>query len=681
MKKQKPLPLKISSTPLLMRLISILSIASLFYYLFWRVTSTFNPEAPAFSWVLWLAEAFGVFNYLLFAWMTQDVSPTLKHRPPAPGLSVDVFIPTYDENLEILEATLIGCKHIWYPHTTYVLDDGKREEVRQLASRSGCEYIARPTNEHAKAGNINYALTRTRGEFIVVLDADMVPQPDYLDRTLGYFADDKLAFIQLPQEFYNQDSIQHDAKTRFWHEQSLFFRVIQPGKNRSNSAFWCGSPSILRRTAIEALGGVATETITEDIHTSVRLHSRGWSSYFLNEALAFGIAPQTIKAFLLQRLRWAQGTMQLYRSKESPLWIPGLTIKQRLSYLASFLAYFESFQKLVLILTPIFIILFNVFPMSVDPVSFLWHWLPYYFISMLANLIGGRGYFKHYQTEKFNLLKMVVFIQSSLMLFLRKPLRFQVTPKSVNQSVYREERRTMQVYMATLGFITGTLIFGLIRLLARDNAVLSLGIDTYLMAYFWTSYNAVLIFVGILEVLRKQHERRQYRFPVRQVGELFDQKWCTMLASASISDISITGVKFSSDRILNEPDRLMIHFMAPNLGSIHMPIAKIHHTHKSFSNGPANVGASFADLKPADRERLFAFLFVVLPRQMNLESPVSSSDVLAPRPRLSPLPDPFNSAYAQARVHFRKPLTVPASRETLEQALMYQNHPQFESRP
>jgi cellulose synthase (UDP-forming) len=152
--------------------------------------------------------------------------------------------------------------------------------------------------------------------------------------------------------------------------------VIQPGKNQSNSAFWCGSPSIVRRTALQEIDGVATETITEDIHTSVRLHSRGWSSFFLNEVLAYGIAPQTIKSFLVQRLRWAQGTMQLYRSSDSPLWIEGLTIQQRLSYLSSFFAYFEAFQKFILIMAPVFIIMFNVFPMSVQIVEFLIRWMP-----------------------------------------------------------------------------------------------------------------------------------------------------------------------------------------------------------------------------------------------------------------------------------------------------------------
>jgi cellulose synthase (UDP-forming) len=611
--------------PHFLRIIAILSVAYLLYYLWWRETSTLNPNALIFSWILLLAEAFGVFNYLLFAFMTQDITPTTPHKYPRPGLSVDIFIPTYNENIEILEATLIGCNRISYPHKTYILDDGNREEVKQLAIRLGCFYIARPTNEHAKAGNINHALSKTSGEFIVVLDADTVPQPDYLDRTLGYFEDDRLAFVQLPQEFYNHDSIQHDKKMTYWHEQSLFYRVIQPGKNHSNSAFWCGSPSIVRRKALEDIGGVATETITEDIHTSVRLHSHGWSSLFVNEVLAYGIAPQTIKAFLLQRLRWAQGTMQLYRSAESPLWISGLSLKQRFSYLASFLAYFESFQKLILVLTPVYIILFDIFPMQVTAISFIRHWIPYFILTVLTNKIGGRGYFRYYQTEKYNLLKMIVFIQATLALFWKKSLSFKVTPKSVNSSVYREERKALRSYMAIFGFITGTLIYGMINLLTRTPSLLGLSVESFLIAYFWTAYNAILIFVGIQEILRKHHERKQYRFQVELEGEVYNKRWLNSLAKVKLNNLSIGGVNFIADKPILRESQLLLHFNTPSNESILLPIDTIHRQNK-ISRNKVVIGASFANIEFAQRERLFSYLFTELPAR-NIRS-TQQKDIL-----------------------------------------------------
>lgn len=602
-------------SPLFLGIISAVSIAYFLYYLWWRATSTLNPNAPFISWVLLLAEAFGVLSYILFAWMTQDISPNRMHKPPRPGLAVDIFVPTYNESIEILEATMVGCRRIRYPHKTYILDDGKREEVKQLALRLGCIYLSRPTNEHAKAGNINYAITKSTGDFIVVLDADMVPQPDFLDRTLGYFEDEKLAFIQMPQEFYNQDSIQHDQEEKHWHEQSLFFRVIQPGKNYSNSAFWCGSPSIVRRKALQGVGGVATETITEDIHTSVRMHKSGWSSYFLNEVLAYGIAPQTLKSFLVQRLRWAQGTMQLYRSSESPLWVKGLTIRQRLSYLSSFLAYFESFQKLILIMMPVFIIMFNVFPMQVNVFEFLLRWAPYFALAILANKIGGREYFRYLQTEKYNLLKMAVFIQSTLTLFYRKSLKFKVTPKSVDDSVYKEERRTLRVYMVILGAMTGAILYGLFKTIFQPATALEM--EAYLIAIFWAGYNAMLIFIGINEVLGKSHERKQYRFPVHLKGELHHAGYIGDVLSVQVENLSITGASLILKDEFLDDNRFLLHMHTASRKLMVLQIGKIHRQVKD-AEGRVHVGISFVEKQDFYRERLFEYLFVEVPAMQSV---------------------------------------------------------------
>ena len=597
--------------PPYLRLLSVLAVGYLIYYLWWRAATTFNPQALAFSWVLWLAEAFGAFTYLLFAWITRDTSPTREFRPPRPGLSVDILVPTFDEGSEILEATLVGCNQVSYPHRTYVLDDGRRPAIEQLASRLGCHYLTRESRAHAKAGNINAALPRTAGQFIVVLDADMVPQRDLLERTLGYFEDPRLAFIQMPQEFYNHDSIQHDPRAVLWHEQSLFFRVIQPGKNHSDSAFWCGSPSVVRRSALEDVGGVASSTITEDIHTSVRMHSRGWSSFFLAEPLAFGIAPQTIRAFLVQRLRWARGTMQLYASRESPLWLPGLSFRQRVSYLASFLAYFESFQKLVLIATPVLIVLSNTFPMRVDMLAFLARWVPYFVISLIANIAGGRGVFRYFQTEKYNLLKMVVFVQSTLTLLKSRTLKFEVTPKTVEASVYEGERRALRAYFLILGIIAGTVIYGLLNLVMGSSVVL--GLQAYLVALFWALYNAVLILVGVAEVLRKPHNRLQYRFPVDVEAELIAAGGSALPGRVRIRDLSVSGVGFLIDPAAVQPgNSVSLSFYSAHGKPVTLAATR-RHGRESSSAGETMIGASISNVDDRSRERLFEYLFVDVP--------------------------------------------------------------------
>ena len=630
------------SNPLLLGFISVVSIIYMLHYLWWRATATINPHAPVFSWLLLLAEAFGVFNYILFAWMTHDISSKAPFYRPKHGVTVDIFVPTYNEDQEILEATLTGCKKITYPHKVYVLDDGKRPDIEKLALQLKCNYIARPTNDHAKAGNINYALSRTNGQFIVILDADMIPQPDFLDQTLGYFeANEKLAFVQMPQEFYNRDSIQHDQGTPDWHEQALFFRVIQPGKNHSNSAFWCGSPSVVRRKALEDVGGVATETITEDIHTSVRLHSHGWSSLYLDEPLAFGIAPQTVKSFLLQRLRWAQGTMQLYRSKDSPLWIKGLSWQQRFSYLSSFLAYFESFQKLGFLLTPTLIILFNIFPLQVDAAMFLLHWVPYFAINVLANQMGGRGFFKYYNTEKYNVLKMIIFIESTLTLFSGRRLNFKVTPKSVGDSVYEDERRALVLYMGIFGFLTGTIIYGFLRIIILHGTILAF--EAALVAIFWATYNAMLVFAGIHGVLRKQHDRRHYRFPVRLDGEIYDSNSPAAFARVRLENLSISGAGLvlrekswghrgslmllsisgagliSPEKSWENQGDLMLHFDTPDDKCIILPIEKILPA-RMDAGGQVHIGLSFARQPSIYRDRLFEYLFIDISANQALRS-------------------------------------------------------------
>ncbi len=239
----------------------------------------------------------------------------------------------------MLGATLVGCDRISYPHTTWVLDDGGRDEVRRLAERFGARYLTRPTREHAKAGNINHALAHTSGQLLLILDADHVPQPDILDATVGYFDDPAVALVQTPHDFGNHDSFQHFETGR--HDQSMFFEVIMPGKDRHDGAFWCGSAAVILRHALEGIGGIATETVAEDFHTTIRLHGQGWHTRYHDETLVQGLAPHDLASFLLQRDRWARGNLAVLRTPENPVIASGLSIKQRLSYLSSLLAYFS----------------------------------------------------------------------------------------------------------------------------------------------------------------------------------------------------------------------------------------------------------------------------------------------------------------------------------------------------
>jgi cellulose synthase (UDP-forming) len=252
--------LRASERDTLARFVGVYFAAFGAYYLVWRAGWSLNLDALWMAIPLLVAEAAGFVDFVLFLFMTWRVPAPRSLEPPS-GRTVDVFVTTYNEDPEILRSTILGAVHMRYPHRTYVLDDGRRPEVARLAQELGAEYITRPDAAHAKAGNINHALAETSAEFVAIFDADHVPHPQFLERTLGYLAEDaRLALVQTPQEFYNLDSIQHggvDASGGVaWHEQSLFYRVIQPGKNRLNSVFWCGSGAVLRRAALDDIGGV-----------------------------------------------------------------------------------------------------------------------------------------------------------------------------------------------------------------------------------------------------------------------------------------------------------------------------------------------------------------------------------------------------------------------------------------
>lgn len=593
-------------------MISVTCIAYLAYYIWWRATYTLNPDAHLFSWLVLFAESFVVINFILFTWMTRDISPLKIYRPAPAGLKVDIFIPTFNESLNILEPTLLGCQGIGYPHTTYVLDDGHRAEVASLAKAYGCEYIARAQNTHAKAGNINNALRQTDGEFIAVLDADMVPQPNFLDRTLGYFVEDaNLALVQLPQEFYNQDSIQHHQhqhSVRLWHEQSLFFHVIQPGKNHSNSAFWAGSPSVLRRGALDSIGGVADATITEDIHTTVRLHAKGWNTLFVDEELAFGQAPLTIHAFLLQRLRWAQGTMQLYRSKESPFWVAGLTLSQRLSYFASFRAYMEAIQKFILILTPPAILLLGIFPMRVGALDFILHWTPYFLVSLWANRSQGRGYFRYFQTEKYNLLKMVTFLQSFLALIPFK-LTFKVTPKSLQGDEVAQEQAEMRIFMALLGLLLGATISGLAQLQRLVLAGLPAGLVA--IALIWAVFNAGILALAIEDVLTHKHQRKAARFDFHAPATLRSPT-ATKTIAARIKDLSEYGASLHvRDQSKLPKGAWKLAFKTPEGKTLQIPF-KVS-GYQRLQDGTTEIGVEFESMPPKLRRSLLTLLYITIP--------------------------------------------------------------------
>ncbi|HEX9625762.1 MAG TPA: glycosyltransferase family 2 protein [Acidiferrobacterales bacterium] len=507
------------------------------YYLYWRL-GTFNPEALIFSWAIWGAELFGYFTALLHVFMVARL--TAPAPPPAPeGLKVDVFVTTYNEGVELLRHTLFAAVNIDYPHATWLLDDGNNPAMAALAAELGCRYLARADNRDAKAGNLNNALEHSNADFIAVFDADHVPSRNFLTRTLGFFRDERVAFVQTPQDYYNLDSYQHRRHrtlSYIWTEQSLFFRVIQRGKDRWNAAFFCGSCAVLRTRALREIGGFATGSVTEDLHTSLRLHKRGWKSVYLNESLAYGLAPGSVNAYLSQRRRWGQGAVQVWR-KEGIVFARGLTAAQRLNYLASVLAYFDGWPKAIFYLAPIVVLTTGVMPIHVPGAEFLAHFIPFYLLCFWAYEEAGRGYGRTLLTEQYNMARFAVFLRATVEGFTRR-LRFSVTPK---QGDGGRERRHIVPQLAVLAGSVAAIGIGTVLWRTTQH----LETAAYVANVIWAGINLGLAGAVVRFTLRRRHRRRDYRFPIPLPVEIRSPEGEIVFALAD--DISIRGCKLITE--------------------------------------------------------------------------------------------------------------------------------------
>jgi cellulose synthase (UDP-forming) len=224
-------------------------------------------------------------------------------------IAVDVFIPVYGEPVDEIRQTAIAARNIYGKHETYILDDGKSDEVERMAHEVGVKYIRRPLNDNAKAGNINYALGLTKADFFLVLDADFIAQPNILYETIPFFENDDLAFVQTPQFYDNQRNFVSTAASFM---QTVFYSLIQSGKNKFNAAFCVGTNVVFRRRAINDIGGIYDGSKSEDIWTSLRLHEKGYETVYIPTVLATGKTPETLKAYMKQQLRWATGSFEIF---------------------------------------------------------------------------------------------------------------------------------------------------------------------------------------------------------------------------------------------------------------------------------------------------------------------------------------------------------------------------------
>ncbi|MES2876299.1 MAG: glycosyltransferase [Patescibacteria group bacterium] len=288
------------------------------------------------------------------------------------AVSVDVFIPVYGEPIDEIKMTAVAARDMYGKHATYILDDGDSNDVKAMAKRVGVEYIRRPRHTNAKAGNINYALSRTTGDFFLILDADFIAKPEFLYESLPFFENKDMAMVQTPQYYTNAMNF---VSTAAGYMQHVFYSMLMAGKNRFNAAFCVGTCVVFRRSAIESIGGMYEKSKSEDIWSSLKLHERGWRTVYINKVLAEGKTPETLKAYSKQQLRWATGSFEIFL-RSNPLFNRKLSADQRLQYFLTTSFYFTGFAVLMLLLLPALQIYFNISPISLAIP--LWQWAVLY---------------------------------------------------------------------------------------------------------------------------------------------------------------------------------------------------------------------------------------------------------------------------------------------------------------
>jgi len=625
-------------------------------YIVWRWVGSMNWSAWWIAVPLVVAETYSVIDSLLFGLTMWKLLRRNAPLPPPDGATVDVFITTYNEPDEMVLATAEAAKAIRYPHTTWILDDGNRADLAAAAAQRDIGYLTRSADwsdkpRHAKAGNLNNALMETDGEFILVLDADQVPEPEILDRTLGYFRDPHMALVQTPQYFHNvpfSDPLGSQAP--------LFYGPIQQGKDGWNAAYFCGSNAVLRRDplmrmgingyvraiedgikrtlyaadkiikqarthvdsdqpeALEALNSVrravrearqelrqkrhlgditfdfqqkidaaartvvdthvstmradleeiaalnehpettatavifddealeslasrewsplgalesiramiravdvgrddeaqpllpmATISVTEDMATCMRMHSMGWRSAYHHEILARGLAPDDVRTMLTQRLRWAQGTIQVML-RENPLLQRGLSIGQRLMYWATMWSYLAGFAALAYIAAPAIFLIFGIMPVSAYSWDFFGRLIPFLILNQLMFIIISRGT-PTWRGQQYSLALFPVWIRACVTAFRNvyfdRPLGFAVTPKT-KQEQGAIPWHLVRWQLAAIALLVVASVIGIVQLYFGAISVLGVGVNL-----FWVLFDLVILSVVFQAVRYRGHQEEE----------------------------------------------------------------------------------------------------------------------------------------------------------------------------
>lgn len=525
-------------------------------YLWWRCTSTLHPASPAeffFSALLLASEIYAfvvtVLGYFQVCWvLNRKPYPLPKDRASWP--SVDIFIPTYNESLEVIKPTVFAALNLDWPADklrVHLLDDGSRPAFRSFCDTIGVNYIEREEHNHAKAGNINHALGLTSGEFIVIFDCDHVPSCDFLTSTVGWLVkDQKIALVQTPHHFYSPDPFEKNLHLERCMpiENALFHDFIQQGNDTWNAVMFCGSSAVMRRSALMEIGGIAVETVTEDAHTSLKLNRRGWKSAFISRPLASGLSTESLSAHVGQRIRWARGMIQIFRL-DNPFLGKGLTLPQRLCFFNAMVHFLHGLPRLVFLAAPLPYMFADIYVIYATAAAIFAYVIPHMVHAALTNQILQKGYRYPFLGAVYEtVLSWYILLPTTVALIFPHKGKFNVTAKGVTIDKKYVDWGIAKPILVLIALNVAGLIVGIVKTcIAADPQISTLAIN-----FGWILYNLTVLgasfAVAVEEVQKHRLPRIPLRLPVAIEAETSDG---TMRFAATLREYSQDEMRFECD--------------------------------------------------------------------------------------------------------------------------------------
>ena len=463
---------------------------------------------------------------------------------------VDVLIPTYNEPLELVRYTVLAAMNMDWPANKlhiFLLDDGRRQQFREFAERAGIPYVTRTDNKGAKAGNINHALRNTKAPFVAIFDCDHVPVRSFLQVTMGwFFRDPRAALVQTPHHFYSPDPFERNLKQfrDVPNEGQLFYGIVQVCNDFWNASFFCGSCAVIRREALDEVGGIATETVTEDAHTSLRMQMAGWNTAYINTPQAAGLATERLSGHVKQRIRWARGMVQILRT-ENPLIVPGLKWGQRLCYFNAMMHFMYALPRLIFLTIPLVYLLFGykVIPGSWDII--LAFALPHIFLAQITNSrIQGEHRHSFWNEVYETVLAPYILLPTLLALIDPKIGKFDVTDKGgVIEESYLDTQIAWPFFVLLWLNIAGLCMVP-VRMFYLDPQ----HPGTALINAVWDLLSMVVVGVAIGVAYESQQRRQSIRVAMRTVA------WIVLPDGTSYEgstvDLSVGGSAIHLDQYL-----------------------------------------------------------------------------------------------------------------------------------